>query len=119
LMYPAVRGAGIAADPAIASAVGATVLTDTLALVVLAAVAGSEQGGGGPADVALQIGLGLAVLLGFTLLVLPRLVRLAFRYLGSDRTTRYLLAVASFLAAASVAEVFGIEGIVGAFFAGL
>ena len=119
LMYPAVREAGIAADPAIASAVGATVLTDTLALVVLAAVAGSEQGGGGPADVAVQIGLGLAVLLGFTLLVLPRLVRLAFRYLGSDRTIRYLLAVASFLAAATVAETFGIEGIVGAFFAGL
>ena len=119
LMYPAVREAGIAADPAIASAVGATVLTDTLALVVLAAVAGSEQGGGSPADVALQIGVGLAVLLIFTLLVLPRLVRLAFRYLGSDRTVRYLLAVASFLAAATVAETFGIEGIVGAFFAGL
>ena len=36
-----------------------------------------------------------------------------------DRVVRYLLAVAAFLAAATVADIFGIEPIVGAFFAGL
>ncbi|MGH3075203.1 MAG: cation:proton antiporter, partial [Gaiellales bacterium] len=117
--YPIVRSAGLSSDPAIASAVGATVLTDTLALVVLACVAGSSLEGGSTADVALQIVVGLTVLLTFSLIVLPRLVRIAFRYLGSERTVRYLLAIASFLAAAVVAEMFGIEGIVGAFFAGL
>src|SRR5204863_5403316 len=90
-----------------------------LALIVLAGVSGSSLEGGSAADVGLQIGIGLVVLLAFTLLVLPRLVRIAFRYMGSDRTVRYLLAIASFLAAATVAEMFGIEGIVGAFFAGL
>ena len=119
VLYPLARGAGLASDPAIASAVGATVLTDTLALVVLAGVSGSSLEGGSGVDVAIQIGVGLLVLLAFSLLVLPRLVRLAFRYMGSDRTVRYLLAIASFLAAATVAEMFGIEGIVGAFFAGL
>jgi len=119
VLYPVVRGAGLSSDPAVASAVGATVLTDTLALVVLAAVSGSSLQGGSGVDVALQIGIGLIVLLAFSLLALPRLVRIAFRYMGSDRTVRYLLAIASFLAAATVAETFGIEGIVGAFFAGL
>ena len=47
------------------------------------------------------------------------MARLAFRHLGTDRIVRYLIAIASFLAAATVADSFGIEGIVGAFFAGL
>jgi Sodium/hydrogen exchanger family len=103
----------------VATAVGATVLTDTASLVVLAAVSGSQLAGGGPASIGLQIVVGLAVVAVFTLVVLPRLIRVGFRYLGTDRVVRYLLAVAAFLSAATVAEVFGIEPIVGAFFAGL
>jgi Kef-type K+ transport system membrane component KefB len=119
LLYPAVRDAGLSADPGVATAVGATVLTDTASLIVLAGVSGSQLDGGSPQSIAFQIALGLGVLLAFTLGLLPRLARLAFRYLGTDRIVRYLLAVASFLAAATLAETFGIEGIVGAFFAGL
>lgn len=119
LLYPTARAAGLSADRGVATAVGATVLTDTAALVVLAAVSGTQVAGGSPASIAAQIVLGLAVLVAFTLVALPRLARLAFRYLGTDRVVRYLLAVASFLAAGTVADVFGIEPIVGAFFAGL
>ena len=119
LLYPTARGAGLSADRGVATAVGATVLTDTAALVVLAAVAGSQVAGGSGGSVAVQIVVGLAVLVVFTLGLLPRIARLAFRYLGTDRVVRYLLAIASFLAAATVADSFGIEPIVGAFFAGL
>jgi Kef-type K+ transport system membrane component KefB len=119
LLYPTVRGAGLAADRGVATAVGATVLTDTAALVVLAAVSGTQVAGGSPASIAAQIVIGLTVLVIFSLVALPRLARLAFRYLGTERVVRYLLAVASFLAAGTVADIFGIEPIVGAFFAGL
>jgi Kef-type K+ transport system membrane component KefB len=119
LVYPTVRAAGLSGHPAVATAVGATVITDTLSLVTLAAVSGSQLVGGGPAAIAVQIVVGLVVVVVFTLVILPRVVRLAFRQLGTDRVVRYLLAVASFLAAATVAASFGIEGIVGAFFAGL
>jgi Kef-type K+ transport system membrane component KefB len=119
LLYPTVREAGLTTHPAVAAAVGATVITDTLSLVVLAAVSGSQTVGGSAASIALQVAVGLAVLIGFSLLVLPRLARLAFRQLGTDRVVRYLLAIASFLGAATLADSFGIEGIVGAFFAGL
>jgi Kef-type K+ transport system membrane component KefB len=119
LVYPTVRNAGLAGHRAVATAVGATVLTDTLSLVVLAAVSGTQVEGGSPSSIALQVAFGLAVLVVFSLVILPRLVRLGFRYLGTDRIIRYLLAVASFLAAATLANGLGIEGIVGAFFAGL
>lgn len=117
--YPLIRERGLGADPAVATAVGATVLTDTLALVVLAAVAGTVQGTGSGLQIGIQITIGLIVLVGATLVVLPWLVRWAFRRLGAHRPIRYGLLVAAFLAAAVLAEVFGIEGIVGAFFAGV
>ena len=119
ITYPTVREAGLASDPAVATAVGSTVLTDTLALVVLAGVAGSVGGGRSGIEVAVQIGVGLIVLIGFSLLVLPLLAGWAFRLLGAERSVRYIVAITAFLSAATVAELFGIEGIVGAFFAGL
>ncbi len=119
LVYPAVRNAGLGAHRAAATAVGATVITDTLSLTVLAFVSGSQVDGGSTASIGLQVGLGLVLLGVFSMLILPRLVQLAFRYLGTDRMVRYLLAIASFLAAATLAQSLGIEPIVGAFFAGL
>jgi Kef-type K+ transport system membrane component KefB len=119
LVYPTVKEVGLAAHRAVATAVGATVLTDTASLVVLAFVSGSQLEGGSVASIALQVVLGLVALSIFCFFVLPRLVLLGFRYLGTDRVARYLLALASLLAAATFAASFGIEGIVGAFFAGL
>ncbi len=119
LLYPTVREAGLSTDFAVATAVGATVLTDTAALVVLAAVSGSQIAGGSATSIAVQIVVGLTVLAVFSLGLLPRLARLAFRYLGTDRVVRYLLAITSFLASGTLAYSFGIEPIVGAFFAGL
>lgn len=119
VVYPIVRRAGVGSDPMVASAVGATVLTDTLALVVLAVVSGTESGSGSGSEVALQIGVGMATLLAFSFVVLPWVAGKLFRLLGTDRPVRYAIAVAAFLAAAVVAETFEIEGIVGAFFAGL
>jgi Kef-type K+ transport system membrane component KefB len=119
VLYPLIRDAKLANDPMVASTVGATVLTDTIALVILAVVAGTQSGSGSGAEIAIQIALGLTVLGLFCFLFLPFVVRRLFRLLGTERTVRYVIAVAAFLAAAVVAETFQIEGIVGAFFAGL
>jgi Kef-type K+ transport system membrane component KefB len=119
VLYPLIRDAKLANDPMVASTVGATVLTDTIALVILAVVAGTQSGSGSGAEIAIQIALGLTVLGLFCFLLLPFVVRRLFRLLGTERTVRYVIAVAAFLAAAVVAETFQIEGIVGAFFAGL
>jgi Kef-type K+ transport system membrane component KefB len=119
ITYPRLRDAGLGGNPAVASAVGATVLTDTLALIVLALVAGTETGSGSPASVIGEIVLGFAMLIVVGLIVLPRAVGTAFRLWGSDRVARYLLIVVALLFMSMLAEIFGIEAIVGAFFAGL
>ncbi len=119
ITYPSVKEAGLASDPAVATAVGSTVLTDTLALVVLAAVAGSVGGHRSSFDVAVQIVVGMGVLIVFSLIVLPLLAGRAFKVFGAERAVRYVVAITAFLSAATIAELFGIEGIVGAFFAGL
>lgn len=116
--YPIVRERGLANDPAVATAVGGTVITDTLALFVLAVVVGAEQGGSTGTLLAKLLG-GLAVLLLVSFLVVPRLVRWFFAGAGQHPTLRFVAMLASFSGCAVLAHVFGLEGIVGAFFAGL
>jgi Kef-type K+ transport system membrane component KefB len=119
ITYPTIRDGGLGGNPAIASAVGATVLTDTLALIVLAIVAGTQTGSGSVYVIVLEIALGFAALILVGLFGLPRLVDLVLRQWASDRVARYLVIIVALLLMAMLAEVFGIEGIVGAFFAGL
>jgi Kef-type K+ transport system membrane component KefB len=119
IVYPTIRDSGLGGNPAVASAVGATVLTDTLALIVLALVSGSETGSGSPAAIVGEIALGFAVLTVVGLVALPRVVDAALRRWGSDRVARYVVVIVGLLFMAMLAEVFGIEAIVGAFFAGL
>jgi len=119
ITYPMIRDAGLGSNPAVASAVGATVLTDTLALVTLAVVSGSQTESGSGVTILVELAIGFAVLLVVGLILLPRAVDAAFRVWGSDRVARYVVIVVALLFMAMLAQVFGIEGIVGAFFAGL
>src|SRR4051812_32903482 len=119
ITYPTLRDAGLGGSPAVAAAVGATVLTDVIALGVLAVVAGTQTGSGSPVLVLAEIGVGLVVLVLTGLLALPRAVDAGLRRWGSDAVARYLVVVVALLFMAALAEVFGIEGIVGALFAGL
>jgi len=119
IVYPTLRDAGLGGNPAVASAVGATVLTDTLALVVLAVVAGTQTASARIGVVLVEITIGFAVLVGVSVLVLPRVVDAALRRWSGDRVARYLVVVVGLLAMAALAEVFGIEPIIGAFFAGI
>jgi Kef-type K+ transport system membrane component KefB len=119
VLYPLVAHAGLGKDPMIASAVGATVLTDTVTLVILAVIAGTTAGTGSTGQIILTLAIGLLVLVVGCFVILPFVAQRAFRVFGGDRTVRYVIAVEAFLIAAVVAETFGIEGIVGAFFAGL
>lgn len=119
IVYPNLRDAGLSGNPAVAVAVGATVLTDTIALIVLALVAGTETGSGSIPVIVGEIALGLLVLVAVSLWALPRVVDAAFRRWGSDRVARYVVIIVALLFMAMLAEIFDIEGIVGAFFAGI
>jgi Kef-type K+ transport system membrane component KefB len=117
--YPVVRSAGLAGNRAVATTVSATVLTDTLALIVLAAVSGSETGDSATSVVVVSLLLGLGLLVVYCVFALPRVTRWFFSGPAQDRPMRYAYLLVAMLSAAVLAEVVGIEGIVGAFFAGL
>jgi Kef-type K+ transport system membrane component KefB len=117
--YPVVRRMGLGRNTAVSTAVAATVLTDVLALLVLAVVAGSEGGEASGAALAFGLILGFAVLLSFSFILLPRVVRAAFKGIAHERTGRFMVSLAALLCAGALAEMFEIEAIVGAFFAGL
>lgn len=116
--YPEARAAGLATNRAVTTAVGATALTDTLALVVLAVIAASQEGGS-PATTVVKVGVGLALLAGYCLVALPRVARWLFARVLTDRASRWVALVVAFTSAAVLAERFAIEGLVGAFFAGV
>jgi Kef-type K+ transport system membrane component KefB len=117
--YPIVRNMGLAGNKAVATTVGATVITDTLALVILAFISGSTVGEASGIELILQVAFGLGILVAYCFAVLPRLAEWFFRGIGQQRTLRYAFMLAALLSAAVLAEVSGIEGIVGAFFCGL
>jgi Kef-type K+ transport system membrane component KefB len=119
ITYPMIRRHGLAGDRSSITAVGATVGADTMSLVVLAAVAGSASGDASGAELLVQITIGLLILVAVCMVGLPVLGKFVFSTFGTEPAVRYTFAVAAFLAAGVLAEVVGIEHIVGAFFAGL
>jgi Kef-type K+ transport system membrane component KefB len=119
VVYPMIREMGRGDEPAVATGVGATVVTDTLTLIVLAVVSGSTVGHDGALEIGSQVVIGLLVVGVGCFFVLPRLARLFLGRFGSARASRYVFALVAMLGAATLSEALGIEGIVGAFFAGL
>ena len=117
--YPIVREHGLLRDRSIGIAGGGTVMTDTLALSVLAVVAGSVASDSDPAVLLLEVVAGLAALALVCAFVLPWITRWFFAGVGQYRGARFLWILVALTGAAVVAEEAGIEGIVGAFFAGL
>lgn len=118
LSYPTFQRLGVVTNRAVSTAVGATIITDIAALLVLVVVVGAD---GGDLDVAFFIGLvpSLAAAVAFILLVVPRLAQWFFKRAGRDRISRFLFICVALYGSAAVAEIAGTEAIIGAFLAGL
>ncbi len=117
--YPLLRSMGLARNRAVSTVVGATAVTDTSALLVLAVVSGTVKSTGSLGAQLGGLAIDLAVLVTWSLLVLPHLARWFFARVGTDRSYRFLFGVGAFLVGGVIAEAGGIDAIVGAFFAGL
>lgn len=117
--YPMARRMGLARTPPVATVVGATAVTDTSALLVLAAVSVTVRGSGSFLAEGTQVLFGLAILVVFCLFALPRLAHRFFAWVGTDQAQRLMFSIAALFVGAIMAEAAGIDGIVGAFFAGL
>ena len=117
IAYPIISKLGITKNQAVNIAVGGTVITDTLALLVLAVIAGMATG-----EINNEFWIRLIVsIIIFTLVVIllfPILGRWFFkRY--DDHISQYIFVLALVFLGAFLAEAAGIEAIIGAFLAGL
>lgn len=118
LTYPTFRRFGNQGNRAVAASVGATIITDTAALLVLVVVARAHEGSLG-VQFWLTLVPSLVVLVGLILWVLPRLAAWFFAGLGQDRNLRFLFIMVGLFLSAGLAQLAGIEAIIGAFLAGL
>jgi len=118
LAYPVAARLGIARDPAVTTAVGGTLITDTLSLTLLAVVSGLAVGDGGPWVVPRLLGT-LAVTAVAIVTLLPRMARWFFRRTDGEASVRYVFMLTAMLASAAAAEAAGASPIIGAFLAGL
>ncbi len=118
LAYPIAMRLGIGRSQAVTTAVGGTIVTDTAALLVLAIIAASTEGEL-DATFWIRLALGLAFFVAATLVLLPRVARWFFRSERTGAVAEYVFVFAALFVGAYLAELAGIEPIVGAFLVGL
>src|SRR5690606_13699602 len=117
IAYPIISKLGITKNKAVNITVGGTMITDTLALLVLAVIAGMSTG---------EINNAFWIRLGISVLIFALIVGLVFPLLGrwffkkyDDNVSQYIFVLGLVFLGAFLAEAAGIEAIIGAFFAGL
>jgi Kef-type K+ transport system membrane component KefB len=117
ISYPIVSKLGVVKNRAVNITLGGTLITDTLALMVLAVIA-SMATGDVSNDFWIRMGISVLSFGAFILLGFPLLSRWFFkRY--DDNIAQYIYVLAIVFLGAFLAEVAGIEAIIGAFLAGL
>lgn len=117
IVYPMVSKLGIAKKLAVNITVGGTMITDVLSLVVLAVVVGMSQGEVGT-SFWVKLSLSMVVFALIVLLIFPIIARWFFKNVD-DKISQYIFVIVMIYLAALLAELAGIEAIIGAFFAGL
>lgn len=116
--YPLASRLGISKDEAVTVAVGGTIITDTAVLLILAVITGAEAGNLNTAFW-LRLGISIAVFAFIVLWAFPFVGRWFFKKIKDDKTTHFIFVMALVFLAAFLAELAGVEAIIGAFLAGL
>jgi Kef-type K+ transport system membrane component KefB len=117
ITYPIVSKLGLAKNQAVNITVGSTLITNILALLVLAVVVGMTSG---EMDKNFWIKLPVSFMIFSAVIILlfPMIARWFFkRY--DDNVSQYIFVLVMVFLGAVLSEIAGIEGIIGAFLAGL
>ncbi len=117
LAYPIASRLGIVKTGAVTTVLGATLLTDMLALFVLAIVSGAWEGGVGPVFWLRLFG-SLAVYITLVLWGVPRIARWYFRRSKAEGPGEYTFTLLLLFGFAYLAHFMGIEPIIGALLTG-
>jgi Kef-type K+ transport system membrane component KefB len=117
ITYPIVTKLEVVKTRAVNIAVGGTIITDTLALLVLAVVIGLETGVAGSAFWT-KLSISLVVFISIIIILFPIIGRWFFKHY-SDPVSQYIFVLVMVFLGAVLAEASGIEAIIGAFLSGL
>lgn len=117
IAYPLVSKLGIAKNKAVNITVGGTMITDILALLVLAIIVGMSQGDVGT-EFWIKLSVSFILFALIVLIVFPIIGRWFFKRVD-DKISQYIFVLVMIYLAAMLAELAGVEAIIGAFFAGL
>lgn len=116
--YPITSRLGILKNDVIGIAVGGTIFTDTAVLILLAVITKAYTG-----ELSLwfwgQLIISLTIFLGIVLYIFPKISKWFFRNVESESVWQYIFVLALLFIAAFLAELAGVEPIIGAFIAGL
>ncbi|MHC0061932.1 cation:proton antiporter domain-containing protein [Nostoc sp. UIC 10890] len=118
LAYPIVSRLGVVTNEAVTVTIGATIFTDTGALLVLAICVGIHGGQFSALSLATLLG-GLAIYSAVVLFGFDWAGKEFFRRSGDEQSNQFLFILLALFLASVGAQVIGIEKIVGAFLAGL
>lgn len=118
LSQPIVKRLDIMKEPAVTTAVGGTIVTDTLTLMTLAVIAAIVQGDA-DAKFWATLFIGISVYTVALFLIVPRVSRWTFSKLKEGSVERFVYILAVVFLCAMLAEVAKMEAIIGAFFAGI
>ena len=117
IAYPLISKMGVAKNKAVNITVGGTMITDTLALLVLAIIVGMTTG---------EVNTAFWVRLSISIIVFGLIVMLLFPIIGrwffkrfDDNVSQYIFVLVMVFLGAVLAEMAGIEAIIGAFLSGL
>ncbi len=118
LTYPIVSKLKVSKNEAVAITVGGTILTDTAVLIVLAVIMGNHEGTLNAAFWQ-RLGISLAIFTLIMFVVVPRIAKWFFRTMENEKHSHYIFVLTVVFIAAFLAELAGVEPIIGAFLAGL
>lgn len=116
--YPIVSKLGISKNQAVVVTVGGTILTDTAVLIILAVIVGNSQGSLN-SEFWIRLGVSLVIFFAIMFFLVPRIAKWFFQKLESEKHSHYIFVLSIVFLAAFLAEVAGVEPIIGAFVAGL
>ena len=118
LGYPIVQRLGLVRNEAVTVTIGATIFTDIASLMVLAICIPIHMSGFSPAAFILQL-VQLAVYVPLVLFGLSAVVRLLMERMKDSKEGQFLVMLLAVAVAGIGAEIINLEGIIGAFLAGL
>lgn len=117
IAYPLISKMGVAKNKAVNITIGGTLITDTLALLILAVIVDMTTG---EVNTVFWIKLTISILFFglIVMLLFPIIARWFFKQY-EDNVSQYIFVLTMVFLAAFLAEIAGIEAIIGAFLAGI